>query len=82
MAEFDRGVISKEQEVIVKHTLYTDGTTNTVSMGELVRCKDCRFSDWYTAVNGKHYCYCMEHGSYGREENDFCSYGEKDGDRT
>lgn len=46
----------------------------------VVRCKDCRFSDWYTAVDGKRYCYCMEHDSSGHQEMDFCSYGEKDGD--
>lgn len=51
----------------------------TVDAVEVVRCKDCRFSDWYTAVDGKERCYCMEHGSSGHEEMDFCSYGEKDG---
>ena len=52
----------------------------TVDAVEVVRCKDCRFSDWYTTVNGKRYCYCMEHGSSGHEEMDFCSYGERDSD--
>ena len=52
----------------------------TVDAVPVVRCKDCRFSDWYTAVNGKRYCYCMETGASGRNENDFCSYGVKDGD--
>jgi len=42
MAEFDRGVVHKDREVIVKHVLYTDGSTNAVLMGELVRCKDCK----------------------------------------
>lgn len=45
MAEFDRGVVFKEQEVIVKHVLCTDGTINTMLMGELVRCKDCKHRD-------------------------------------
>lgn len=52
----------------------------TVDAVPVVRCKDCRFSDWYTAVDGKRYCYCMETGASGRNENDFCSYGVKDGD--
>lgn len=52
----------------------------TVDAVPVVRCKDCRFSDWYTAVDGKRYCYCMEHDSSGHQEMDFCSYGEKDGD--
>ena len=53
----------------------------TVDAVEVVRCKDCKFSDWYTAVNGGQYCYCSEHGTSGHQENDFCSYGEKDGDQ-
>lgn len=52
----------------------------TVDAVRVVRCKDCRFSDWYTAVNGKRYCYCMETGASGRGENDFCSYGERSGE--
>ena len=44
---------------------------------EIVRCKDCKWSDWYTAVDGKRYCYCMETGNSGRTENDFCSYAER-----
>lgn len=55
------------------------GRVESVDAVEVVRCKDCRFSDWYTVGNGKRYCYCMEHGSYGHDEMDFCSYGEKDG---
>lgn len=49
----------------------------TVDAVPVVRCKDCRFSDWYTAVNGKRYCYCMEHCSSGHEDNDFCSNGDR-----
>ena len=56
------------------------GRVETVDAVRVVRCKDCRFSDWYTAVNGKRYCYCMEHGSSGHEDNDFCSHGERDVD--
>lgn len=52
----------------------------TVDAVPVVRCKDCRFSDWYTAVNGKRYCYCMEHDSSSHEDNDFCSYGERGGE--
>lgn len=42
----------------------------------VVRCRDCKRSDWYTGANGKHLCYCIEHGSSGHNENDYCSYGE------
>ena len=56
------------------------GRVESVDAVEVVRCKDCRFSDWYTAVDGKERCYCMEHDSSGHEEMDFCSYGERDSD--
>lgn len=53
----------------------------TVDAVPVVRCKDCRFSDWYTAVDRKRRYYCMEHDSSGHEENDYCSYGKReDGD--
>lgn len=53
----------------------------TVDAVPVVRCKDCKFSDWYTAMDGNRYCYCMEHGSSGHKGNDFCSYGEKEGEQ-
>lgn len=61
---------------------YTDNGYSAVVqgtiVGELVRCKDCRWSDWYTAGDGKKYCYCMETGVGGRTENDYCSYAERE----
>lgn len=44
---------------------------------EVVRCKDCKWSDWYKSVDGNCYCYCMETGAAARTEDDYCSYGEK-----
>jgi len=44
---------------------------------EIIRCKDCKWSDWYTAVNGNRFCYCMETGCGGRIEDDYCSYGKR-----
>lgn len=84
MAKFDKGIISKEQEVIVKHTLYTDGTINTVSMGELVRCKDC--THWtgrkYNIHTNGFLPWCR-FSALQREADDFCSYGRrKDGEHT
>ena len=49
---------------------------------EIVRCKDCKWSDWYTAGDGSQYCYCMETGNGGRTENDFCSYAERSSDEA
>lgn len=46
----------------------------------VIRCKDCRYSDWYTTFDGERRCYCMEHGSAGHIETDFCSYAERETD--
>ena len=46
----------------------------------VVRCGECKYSDWYTVMNGKHLCYCTEHGSSGHNESDYCSYGEREDD--
>ena len=48
--------------------------------GELVRCKECKWADWYKTADGKQFCYCMETGSAGRTADDFCSYGEREGE--
>lgn len=44
----------------------------------VVRCKDCKWSDWYTSFEGKVYCYCMETGAVARTEEDFCSRAERE----
>lgn len=81
MAKFDRGIVYKDREVIVKHTLYTDGTTNTVSMGELVRCKDCKNSEhWYA---DRRRCFLWHENGVSVFDDGFCNYGErKDGDHA
>lgn len=58
------------------------GYTLVEKVTPIVRCKDCKFSDWYTAMDGNRYCYCTVHGSSGHKGNDFCSYGEEDGDEN
>ena len=45
---------------------------------EVVRCKDCKWSDWYKTLDGEHRCYCMVHGSSGHTDDDYCSYGERE----
>ena len=50
----------------------------TIDAVEVVRCKDCKWSDWYKTLNGEHRCYCMEHGSSGHTDDDYCSYGERE----
>ena len=43
---------------------------------EVVRCKDCKFGDWY--YSGQRVCYCTNHGCGGFAEEDFCSKGESE----
>lgn len=50
----------------------------TVATNPVIRCKDCKWSDWYTAANGERYCYCLETGAAGRTEDDYCSYAERE----
>ena len=44
---------------------------------EVIRCKDCKWSDFYISAEGKRYCHCMETGASGRTEDDFCSYAKR-----
>ena len=52
-------------------------TVQTSAQPEIIRCKDCKWGDWYTAIDGNRYCYCMETGNGGRTEDDYCSYAER-----
>ena len=44
----------------------------------IVRCGECKFSNWYESVDGEQLCYCMEHGSTRHKETDYCNYGERE----
>lgn len=41
----------------------------------VVRCKNCKYGDYYGCSNDM--VYCMVHSRY-TNVNDFCSYGEKE----
>ena len=49
-----------------------------VDVVEVVRCKDCKWAYWLKTLNGEHRRYCMEHGSSGHTDDDYCSYGERE----
>ena len=49
----------------------------TVDAVEVVRCEDCKHSDWYESADGQKRCYCMANYSNGLTENDYCSKGER-----
>ena len=64
----------------------------TVNAVPVVRCKDCKYGEGYEQMDGRTGYYCGHPHSnftYGerwdriykpvREENDFCSYGERSG---
>lgn len=50
----------------------------TVDAVEVVRCKDCKFrSSWMMNRNLRYIC--PESGMFPNGENDFCSYGKREG---
>jgi hypothetical protein len=50
----------------------------TIYAVPVVRCRECKWSDWYSTKDGNRYCYCMETGIGGRTEDDYCSYAERE----
>ena len=50
-------------------------STDTVEAVEVVRCKDCKSSDYSGCSDGM--VYCMEH-SCCMDENGYCSDGERE----
>lgn len=70
------------------HEYEHDGFLNLVNNQEpidavpVVRCRECKWADWYDAANGNQYCHCLETEAWGRTETDYCSYGKReDGDK-
>lgn len=51
----------------------------TIEAVQVIRCKDCKWADWYIACNGNKYCHCEETGFEvsGLSEDDFCSFAER-----
>lgn len=49
------------------------GTLPTVDAVEVVRCKDCKYyrTRWYG------FCELIENENIHRDDNDFCSFGER-----
>lgn len=65
-----------QREYIVRETEYPMGYTKAEEVGELVRCKDCKFYYRMTAETGICELACRHLGNDG-----FCSEGErKDGE--
>ena len=53
-------------------------TAPTIDAVSVVRCKECKWADWYKTADGEQFCYCMETDNGGRTADDFCSYGERE----
>ena len=64
-----------KKELIIVQTFDKDGfLTGYKVNGELVRCKDCKFNPKYAYVG------CPTAGLLLRDDNDFCSKGERRND--
>lgn len=64
-------IVYRDRETIVSNTLYTDGQIKTVTIGKLVRCKDC-------TEYQQNFHWCRLHDGE-MQATDFCSYGERKG---
>ena len=51
------------------------GTKIEVEQKELITCADYAKGDWYTTIDGKRRCYCLESG-VSMIEDDYCSRAE------
>ena len=65
-------------DYIVRETSYPLATKQEV-IGELVRCKDCHYTDEPIYEKDEHDYWCREHSLYVYED-DYCSYGERKSD--
>lgn len=65
---------------VLKQTITDISHAPTIDAVPVVRCENCKFGDWYDSASGECLCYCTEHGSSGHNENDYCSYGEREDD--
>ena len=61
-------------------TAYSQMAIDTAPTIDIVRCKECKWADWYKTADGEQFCYCIETGNGGRTADDFCSYGERKND--
>ena len=52
----------------------------TVDVAQVVRCKDCKYGSYDSKPNGAMVCLRTNDG-FWRKEADFCSYGEKKGEK-
>ena len=52
----------------------------TVDVAQVVRCKDCKYGSYDSKPNGAMVCLRTNDG-FWRKETDFCSYGEKKGEK-
>ncbi len=49
----------------------------TADVVEVVRCKDCKWSEPYRTESGNVYLGCIELGISALIDDDYCSYGER-----
>lgn len=66
-------------EIIYETIKDSDGVDCYIKRGEVVRCKDCKFSDVYQSDSrGATAMYCRAFTFHRMvAEDDYCSYGER-----
>lgn len=79
---FPKGFFSKERPKNCEYIFSTDDMyavdmRRFDELTELIRCKDCKWADWYTADDGRTSWYCYETGKDVNGGDDFCSQAER-----
>lgn len=57
-----------------------DSTVRTYDMGEIVRCKDCKYKRLYDEGETKYYYCALEdrpNRNWSVDDTDYCSWGEE-----
>ena len=72
------GALGKVVDCVKLYAKYMIETAPTADVVEVVRCKDCTWWKSIFSWNGKEHKVCVRDSSEPlREQNDFCSYGER-----
>ena len=48
----------------------------TINTAELIRCEDCKYSDWYETKSGEQLAFCTYHDVGGFKPDSYCSFAE------
>ncbi len=69
------------KEVIMKVPSFSaDYPKAPIYVADLVRCKECKYGDTGTDEDGNLFWKCLGGHYGGTNPDDFCSYGEREGE--